>query len=66
MGDLHHNSERKVLVELEVAPSGAGGGIGGWGGGYPAPAVPVGMVGAGSTADPSGPHVGQTAMVIIP
>lgn len=37
-----------------------------WLSGYPAPAVPVGMVGVGSTADPNGPYVGQTAMVIIP
>jgi hypothetical protein len=37
-----------------------------WLSGYPAPAVPVGMVGVGSTTDPNGPYVGQTAMVIIP
>lgn len=37
-----------------------------WLNGYPAPAVPVGVVGPTSTQDPAGPHVGQTAMVIIP
>jgi hypothetical protein len=37
-----------------------------WLAGHPAPAVPVGEVGPGSTADPTSPHVGQTAMVLIP
>ena len=37
-----------------------------WLNGFPAPAVPVGVVGPSSTPDPSGPHVGQTAMVIVP
>ena len=36
-----------------------------WLNGYPAPAVPVGVVGPNSTADPSSPHPGQTAMVTI-
>ena len=37
-----------------------------WNAGYPAPAMPVGTVGPMSSADPSSPTPGSTAMVIIP
>ena len=37
-----------------------------WDNGFPAPAIPVGIVGPTSTADPASPHAGQSAMVIIP
>ncbi len=37
-----------------------------WLSGHPAPAVPVGMVGAGSITDPNGPYMGQTVMAIVP
>ncbi len=37
-----------------------------WLQGFPAPAIPVGVVGATSVSDPTSPTPGQTALVIIP